>query len=1117
MKKFKLLIILSTLSFILIPASLEAQENLSKEVARLDSSEGSLMLKAADDSSFKLATIGQVFNAKDSIKTGNNSRASILFKTGTILRLASNSALTFLEDNSGKVDLKLSEGKAHFFDREPKVFPQIYTPDVTTAVRGTQFVISVNQNSTDVSVLDGIVECKNNFGQIQANAGERLLTEKGKAPVKSILVKPEDAVQWTLYYPNLFEAKDLAQSQAADLLLKAQSNLSSGQMDEAKANLAEARYSIDRMEQSSDKSKLLSINDSQEALIMTITNNKEAALEKSKKAWSTTPSVPAAISVAYAYQASFELELAKDWLLKAHEMDENNTFVLAKLAELALGENNLDEAFAYSEKAVNLSPSNAYALSVLGFTKLLKLEAREAKSLFMRALESESNFALAKLGLGLALIKIGELELGRQELEKAVALEPTNAVYRSYLGKAYFEEEREDLAQAEYENAIKLDPKDPTAYLYRAYNSLSKNAPVSALKDIEKSIELNNNRAVYRSSLLLDQDLGTRSASLSQAFTQLGFDEAARVEAIKSIGLNYANYSAHQLLAESYSTLQLSDARLSQTKITNLLSPLSFNIIEQSSNVSGLNEYNSLFDREQNQFEFTTDYESSGDIISPGFAFSALEEKYAYLLSYQGLDSNLDSSNSFDRRNIAEAALKYQPNYQNTIMLNASTLFRRFEDDAQQLNKVDFDNYDLDLGFRHSPSANSHLIYEVSLASKDAKYSFPLSEQEIELNQIFEEQLFESSNVLLVDEHSYETNRFIRNSAQWIADFENFSTIIGAQLFNENSDRSEKSPVIDDQEDIFSGFDYALESNGFNQLFSQDLYSYNTVRISNMLELSAGLTYTDLEIENTEITAFTDSTYNKSHLSPKLGVTLYPSSDLTFRAAYFEGLRKSSLEDRASLEPTLVGGLNQVFNDLSGTFSRSYGASADYKVASQTYLGLGGYKRHLAEDAYGSVHEVTLNYDDATALNQSFVTDYQEFHSEQYDIKAYLSQILTERLVANVHQDFFNSRQTDPDIETETEIGKTSLSLRYFDPNRWFVGTKVSYRQQDFEDLEDDSTEDFWLTDLSLGYRLPKQDGIIALTFANIFDETFEYDQSFGVEEFVPQGFNFKLSLTLRN
>ena len=42
---------------------------------------------------------------------------------------------------------------------------------------------------------------------------------------------------------------------------------------------------------------------------------------------------------------------------------------------------------------------------------------------------------------------------------------------------------------------------------------------------MEKAIELNENRAVYRSQLQLDSDLAARSASLARVYTDLGFQQ----------------------------------------------------------------------------------------------------------------------------------------------------------------------------------------------------------------------------------------------------------------------------------------------------------------------------------------------------------------------------------------------------------------------------------------------------------------------------------------------------------------------------------------------------------------------------------------------------------------
>ena len=76
----------------------------------------------------------------------------------------------------------------------------------------------------------------------------------------------------------------------------------------------------------------------------------------------------------------------------------------------------------------------------------------------------------------------------------------------------------------------------------------TQNRPVEALRDLQKSIDLNNNRAVYRSKLLLDQDQAARGSSLARIYDNLGFEKRALMETAKSLSLDPASHSAHRFL-----------------------------------------------------------------------------------------------------------------------------------------------------------------------------------------------------------------------------------------------------------------------------------------------------------------------------------------------------------------------------------------------------------------------------------------------------------------------------------------------------------------------------------------------------------------------------------------
>ena len=117
--------------------------------------------------------------------------------------------------------------------------------------------------------------------------------------------------------------------------------------------------------------------------------------------------------------------------------------------------------------------------------------------------------------------------------------------------------------------------KDPTPYLYDAVLKQTTNRPVEALRDLQKSIELNDNRAVYRSRLLLDQDLAARSVNLSRIYDDLGFDQRALLEGWRSVNTAPGNYSAHRFLADLYAALPRHEiARVSELLQSQLLQPL---------------------------------------------------------------------------------------------------------------------------------------------------------------------------------------------------------------------------------------------------------------------------------------------------------------------------------------------------------------------------------------------------------------------------------------------------------------------------------------------------------------------------------------------------------------
>jgi tetratricopeptide (TPR) repeat protein len=343
------------------------------------------------------------------------------------------------------------------------------------------------------------------------------------------VVRPRDAVQWALYYPPVIYAPpaDLKEDSNDPRFYtqRASQSLTVGRVDEAIADIERAQKLDPK---NSDALSLRSI-------IAVTQNEKGKALGLAQKAVEADPKSPTArIALSYAQQADFNLQGALNSLNEAVKLDPENALAWARLAELQQSFGELEKSLNSAKKAAALSPDLSRTQTVLGFAYLTQVNTQEAMKAFDKAIGLDQADPLPHLGLGLAKIREGNLEEGRRELEIAIGLDPDNGLMRSYLGKAYFEEKRDDLAKGQYDMAKTLDPNDPTPYFYDAIRKQTVNQPVEALQDLQKAIELNDNRAVYRSRMLLDQDLAARSASLARIYSDLGFQQLALVEGWKS-------------------------------------------------------------------------------------------------------------------------------------------------------------------------------------------------------------------------------------------------------------------------------------------------------------------------------------------------------------------------------------------------------------------------------------------------------------------------------------------------------------------------------------------------------------------------------------------------------
>jgi tetratricopeptide (TPR) repeat protein len=1024
------------------------------------------------------------------IRVQQHSRAAVVLCNGANLRLDQNSTITFSSlEKKETLLIRLLKGAAHFFSRIPRSL-KLATPFVNGGVEGTEFYIRVDHDQTFLSIFEGKVLAENEAGSLVLSSGQSAVAEKGKAPVYRVVVRPRDAVRWALYYPPVIyappEEAPVQEDTGNPLFLahRASRLLSVGRVDEAKADIENALKLDPKY---TDAFALQSI-------IAVVQNQKQKALNFAKEAVKIDPkSATARIALSYVQQANFDLKGAKESLETAVDLEPENALAFARLAEIYSSFGNLDKTLKAAQKAVALNPTLSRTQTVLGFSYLTQIETKESKKAFEKAIELDQASSLPRLGLGLTKIRNGDLKEGGKEIEIAASLDPNNSLIRSYLGKVYFEEKRTNLDGREYAVAKELDPQDPTPWFYDAIRKQTVNRPVEALQDLQKAIELNENRAVYRSKLLLDSDLAARSASLARIYNDLGFQQLALVEGWKSVNTDSGNYSAHRFLADSYSALPRHEiARVSELLQSQLLQPINITPVQPQLAESSLqilegagpstpsfNEFNPLFQR--NRMALQADgIVGSNDTLGGNLVFSGVYDKVSFSAGQfhyetdgfrENNDQELDIHNMFVQASLsAKTSIQAEYRYKDSEF---GDLPLRFDpDDFNSTRREERQTDTLRFGFHHSFTPHSDIIGSVIYRSIDGeeKYSTsdPLSippftsDVDVTLDQ---------DGYIAEVQHLFRSERFhiTTGIGHYDADVELTLEAITTLLPPFPPISITTPPRISDT-DIEHTTPY---------IYSQINYPETAVwTIGASADFFEGSPF-DLDDEQ---------------FNPKLGLTWNFLPDTTLRAAAFRTFKRTLPSDQ-TIEPTQVAGFNQLFDDTNATDSWRYGIAIDQKFSKELYGGVEYSERDM---------EVPW----LTGTLQTHHADWEE----QFG-RAYLYWTPHKLLAATAEYQYerFERDNEFPGIEyiDSLKTHRLPLSIKLFHPSGFSARVTTTYINQRgvFFDSSLTTTsrdsDDFWVMDASVSYRLPKRLGIITIEARNLLDEDFKFQDTDPANPFI--------------
>ena len=1062
-------------------------------VGKVVSVQGSVQARRAGAAEWVPVRLNDTYGFGDMIQVQEQSRASVVLRNEAILRLDQKTTITFSasEQEEETSLLDLLNGAAHFFSPTPRKL-KVTTPFVNAAVGGTEFFVRVEPNRTLVSVFEGRVAAINEAGSLILTSGQSATARTGQAPVSQVTVRPRDAVRWALYYPQIldYQPADFPGASTIDWQAMVRKSIGffwEGDLAGAFSSLkgipddirdphfftyrATLHLSVGRVDiASADIERALALDPSNghafalQSIIAVAQNRKEQALDLARKAVNLAPESSAArVALSYAQQAHFDIKSALVSIKKAVKLDPENALAQARQAELQLSLGNPDKAVAAARQAVSLNPDIARTQTVLGFAYLTEIKTRDAKHAFKKAIKLDQAAPLPRLGLGLAKIREGYLKQGRSEIEIAASLDPDNSLIRSYLGKAYYEEKRDKKASNQLAMAKELDPQDPTAWFYDAILKQSQNRPVEALHDLQKSIELNDNRAVYRSRMLLDEDLAARSASLARIYSDLGFQQLALVEGWKSVNADPANYSAHRFLADSYAALPRHEiARVSELLQSQLLQPINITPVQPQLAESNLlifsgtgpgalsfNEFNPLFNRNRLALQFSGvagGNDTLGDelVVSgvyDSFSFSAGQFHHENDGFRENNDIEQDIYNVF-----AQASLTHKTSVQAEFRATnreKGDLSLRFDPDNFSRNlRQKEDSESIRLGIRHSFSPCSDiiatLIYQDSVGNTHESLS-PMSTYDI---------LEEGDHYMVEMQHLFRSERL--NVTSGVGHF--------------SSDRK-----------------FTLKTPAFTLMAEKDSPRHTNSYVYSQINFPENMTWT----VGGSADFFEGGIVDQDQFNPKLGLTWSPLAAIRLRAAVIRTSHRTLISSQ-TLEPTQVAGFNQFFNDQEGTESWRYGAAIDQR---------------FSPNLYGGIEFSERDMDIPFMMLKTLQIERVDW--EERMGRAYLYWTPCKWLGTSAEYEYERLERgrefVGPEKIQVLETRKLPLGINFYHPSGFAMRLKATYIDQEgvFGDprlgatVKD--TNQFWVVDASISYHLPKRRGVVTIEARNLFNEEFKF------------------------
>ena len=1111
---------------------------------------------ARPSAAWRPVAIGQKMIWHERLRTGEDSRAALRMSDSSIMRIDEFFEGEILPPQAAgtKPTLDVKQGAGYFFSREKSREINIKTPAVNGAIRGTEFLVAVAVNGhTSLTMFDGDVEVSNAQGSVVVRSGERAEADPGQKPRKTAVIMTVNLIQWCLYYPGVLDLKDLGLSHETSRFLNdSLSAYEKGDLlaalelyprSRTPASTAESIYRaalylvVGQVEKAERLLRQISpAAPGREALAgliaaVTLQNRSKQRVPHTASEW---------MAESYYRQSKNDLAGALAAARQAAAADLSFGFAWTRVAELEFSFGRVPQAKEALEKGLALAPRNPAAHTLKGFLLSAENKISGAKESFAKAISLDSALGDAWLGQGLCLIRQGAAEAGRRDLQAAAALEPNRSIFHSYLGKAFSNSGNQDKALKELDRAKQLDPLDPTPWIYSAIENRQNSRINQAVRDLEKSVELNDNRRVYRSQFLLDQDRAVRSANLAAIYQEAGMEDLSVREATRGVDADYSNASSHLFLANSYNALRdptrinlrYETPWFNELLLANLLAPVGGGPLSQFVSEQ---EYSKLFEADRFGISSTSSYRSDGQIHEIASQYGVFGN-ISYSLDTDFFYDNgrrpnneITRSESYGQAKIQltpQDSIFFQTKYQDT---RQGDLLQRYDQTLAQpgahLRELQQPAIIL-IGYHHQWLPGMETLLLAGRLADEIRFTDlnrPADVAEFLSNRIRPNVsrslvvrrdvqtgaiLDPPFDVLPLDLHYHSSFTTYTGEINQIWETET-NTLVGGARFQSGafhtSDRLDNPPARGT---------FAVAHDFDTDLERESVYLYDIWRPLARLSLTAGISYDHLTYPtNYRNPPIVGTNSSRSRLSPKAGFVWNPYGHLTIRGAYTRALGGVSFDESVQLEPTQVAGFNQVFRSIISESVVGSVAAPEYEsggILVEEKFDCGTYLAARAMILRSEVDRRVGTFDAfLRPPNRVFSivpsTLAEELDYEEQDLTITINQLVGDEwsLGAKYQLSYANLKATFPEVDRsvpgsgvtrlKATLNEGELYAIYNHPSGWFGELEGYWAGQSnrgyFPDIPGD--EIFQLNAYA-GFRFRRNFGDVTLAFLNITDQDYK-------------------------